>query len=477
MANELMSLLDYIEQEKGMSRDKLLTALEKALVAAGKKTIPCKDIEVQVDKTNGDIKAWILRDVVEKATKDTEICLKDAQKVDAEAVIGTVLREKIPQDKFGRIAAQSAKQTIFQELRRAEKERVREEFADSIGKIVNGTVKRFESGNVIIDFQKAEGILTAKEKIHGDNFNQGDRVNALLVDIDTEGSGPSLYLSRSRADFLRRLFESEVSEIADGVVEIMAIARDKKDLGPKSKVAVRSNDTKVDPIGACVGRAGSRVKNITTELGGERIDIVRYDDDISVFITNAMQPMTPVKVTFDAESGELDIYLDKSRLEKPHDSRYTDRGGGMSRSLDRMIQNLKLAAKLVAAANHPNDVIRIRTDNRDPTRVRQVAAFAGKDIGPGASPESRDEDIVLTLNLHWVESEEKAFERKMEDAATSLAGKLGVSSAVAEKLVAAGYSSVEVLSSADDARDAMLAAGLSESEADEKLRSIKDNKE
>ena len=217
----------------------------------------------------------------------------------------------------------------MQQLRRAEKENVKAEFAEQIGKIINGVVRRFESGNIIIDFHKAEGILTSKEKIYGEQYMAGDHINALLIEVDTNTSGPSLVVSRTHPDFVRQLFEREVSEIHDGIVEIIRIARE---AGSRSKISVKSNADRVDPVGACVGMRGTRVKNVTTELGGERIDIIPYDEDIKQYAMNALQPAKVKSVEVNEAGNELIVYVttDQSRL-----------------AFGKKAQNVRLSSKLI----------------------------------------------------------------------------------------------------------------------------------
>lgn len=310
--NELLSLLEYVEQERGISREELIDALEKSLASAGKKSIDYgKDIRVRVNKHTGNITAWVDFTVSNDTSSRENISLEDAKKLSATAKEGDTVSKEIPHKDFGRIAAQTAKQTMMQQLKKAEKSRVYEEFKDNIGQIVSGVVRRFEEGNAILDFQKAEGILSIREKIPSDSFTAGERINALLKEIDTMGSGPSLILSRRSKQFLRKLFEREVSEIADGTVELKDIAREP---GSRAKISVISHDQRVDPIGACIGVRGSRVKNITAELSGERIDIIRYDEDIIKYITNAMQPAVPIKVEITNEGKSANVYVSKDQI-------------------------------------------------------------------------------------------------------------------------------------------------------------------
>lgn len=295
MSNELLTILEYIEQERGISRDVLVHAVETALLSAARKSIhPASNLTVKVDPETGTIRAWAKLEVVEVSPNNDQILLKDAHSKLQNVKIGEFIDWEVTPSNFGRIAALSAKQAIMQHLRQAEKETVRKEFASQMGQIINGTVRRIEHGNIIIDFQKAEGVLSNMDKIPGENYVPGDRINVLLVDVDSHSSGPSLIVSRSNPDFVKRLFEREVSEIHDGIVEIMSIARDP---GNRTKIAVKSNEDRVDPVGACVGMRGMRVKNIMSELNNERIDIIPFDDDIKQYAMNALQPAKVQSVT------------------------------------------------------------------------------------------------------------------------------------------------------------------------------------
>ena len=288
MNHELLAILEYIEQERGVSKEQLVDAVEKALLTASRKSIhPANELEVKIDRDTGDIRAWALLEVVAQDPDNDQILLADARERIPHAEIGEKIRWEVTPKDFGRIAAQTAKQAILQQIRKAEKAIVKDEFEDKVGQIVNGTVRRFDSGSIIVDLQKAEGVLSPKDKVPNEQYMPGDRINALLVKVDINVAGPSLILSRTSPQFIRRLLEREVSEIHDGVVEIVSIARDP---GIRTKLAVRSTDPRIDPVGACVGMRGMRIKNITNELGGERVDVINYSDDIEEFAANALHP-------------------------------------------------------------------------------------------------------------------------------------------------------------------------------------------
>ena len=380
--NELLSLLEYIEQERGISRSELIDAIEQSLVSAGKRSIGYgKNFEVNINKHTGRITAWVELDVVDGPTEGEQINIEEAQKISPDAVVGGTINKEVPHQEFGRIAAQTAKQTMMQQLRKTEKAKVYDEFKENVGNIVSGTVRSFESGGIIVDFQRAEGVLSSKDKIPTENYMNGDRLNALLIDINTNGNGPSLILSRTSRRFLQRLFEREVTEIGEGVVEIKGIARIP---GVRSKIAVLSNDPKVDPIGACIGMRGSRVKNVTTELGGERIDIIRYDENIHNYVVNAMQPAVPKTVEVDEDKRMVNVHVDKDQIRL---------------AIGKSWQNVKLCSQLLG----------------------------------------------MKVNIISTEEENETFEMKLKQTVSSLAEKLGIEESVAKLLVNNGILTIEGL--------------------------------
>lgn len=330
MNNELLAVLEYLEQERGIGKERLAEAVEKAILNASRKSIhPASNLEVKLDLKTGDIKAWALLEVVQKNPNNDQILLDKARTKYPSVQIGETIKWEVTPSNFGRIAAQAAKQTISQQLRRAEKAIVKEEFQDKIGEIVSGTVRRFESGSIIVDFGKAEGILGLKDKMPGDTYSQGERVSALLKSVETSGGGPSLILSRTAPEFVMKLFEREVSEIHDGIVEIKKIAREP---GSRTKIAVASKDPNIDPIGACVGMKGMRVRNITSELNGEKIDIVQYDEDIRNFALKAFQPAEIKKIDIDENSHTLNLTVAPEQL---------------SLAIGKRGQNVRLTTKLL----------------------------------------------------------------------------------------------------------------------------------
>ena len=330
MANELLTVLEYIEQERGISRESLIKALETAILTASRKSIhPASELKVKIDPPTGKIQAWAVLEVVDSNPTCDQLLLARAKERFPDVKVGDKIDWEVTPSNFGRIAAQTARQTIIQQLRKAEKENVQEEFAERVGQIINGTVRRFEGGSIIIDFQKAEGIMPAKEKIHEEQYMPGDRINALLVNVDINSAGPSLIVSRATPDFVVKLFEREVAEIHDGVVRIMGIAREP---GRRTKIAVSSDDPRIDPVGACVGIRGTRVRNITDELGNERVDIVPYDTDLAKYAANALLPAKVQSVEIDEAKHELQVTVNEEQSKI---------------AFGRKAQNVRLSAKLI----------------------------------------------------------------------------------------------------------------------------------
>lgn len=360
MANELLTILEYIEQERGISRNSLVKALETAILTASRKSIhPANDLRVVIDPRTGSIQAWARLTVVEENPNNDQIALERAQERFPGVVAGEVVDWEVTPRNFGRIAAQTARQAIVQQIRRAEKENVLEEFADRVGQIINGTVRRFEGGNVIIDFQKAEGIMFAKEKVHDEQYMPGDRINVLLQKVDINAAGPSLIVSRASADFVSKLFEREVSEMHDGIVRIVACVREP---GKRTKIAVASSDPRVDPVGACVGVRGTRVRRVTDEFDSEKIDIIPYDEDIRKYAANALAPAKVQNVEVNEEKHELLITVAGEQQSKL--------------AFGRRAQNVRLSAKLIGwkISLKSSDA----SAGNGPSISEQLAAAAGK---------------------------------------------------------------------------------------------------
>lgn len=330
MNNELLSSLEYIAQSRGISRDQLVSALENALLTASRKSVhPASSLEIKFDPVLGEFRAWAKLAVVEEFPNNDQILLSEVRKKDPNVQVGDIVNWEVTPRDFGRIAAQTARHAMSQLLRKIEKGIVQQEFQGQVGEIVYGTVNRIESGAIIVDLQKSEGIISSRDRVPGEQYQAGDRISAVLIKVDIECAGPSLILSRSSATFVKKLFEREVSEIHDGIVEIVGVARE---AGARTKIAVRSNDERVDPVGACVGMRGMRVKSITNELGGEKIDIIPYAADPKVFLANAMHPAKLKSMEVDSAKHLYRVHVDEenSRL-----------------AFGKRAQNVRLAQKLL----------------------------------------------------------------------------------------------------------------------------------
>lgn len=295
MSNEILSVLEYMEKEKGISRPDMIEAISAAIAGAAQRGIGAgREIRVEINPKTGALKAWSVLNVVDSVADDSsEIHIEKARAIRPDAQIGETIEKEIDPAYLGRIAAQTARQAIMQRIRQFEKDRIYDDYKDTVGDIVTGTVRRRERGDLIVDLGKAEAILPPRERVPGEDYSPGESIRCLLLKIEQTNRGPDIILSRSNINFVRRLFELEVTEIADGTVTIEAMAREP---GYRSKIAVNSADPKVDPVGACVGARGARVKTIVRELGGEKIDIIRYFQDPLALLEEALKPAVPKNI-------------------------------------------------------------------------------------------------------------------------------------------------------------------------------------
>ena len=332
MNNELLAVFEYMERERKLDRETLAQLVESALQVAGRKSIGrVRDLRVVIDRKTLEIKAFASIQVVDFVrNRDEEISLEDAQAKypGKNYKLGDLIEIEVTPRNFGRIAAQTAKQAIIQKLRLAEKDKVFAAYKDHVGDIVTGTVRRFDRSDVVVDLGDAEAVMPAKERVPSEEYQIGDRIRFLLVNLDSQTQGTQLVLSRANPEFIKKLFELEVSEIADGTVEIKGIARE---AGFRSKIAVHSNDEKVDPVGACVGLRGQRVKNIVRELSGEKVDIVKWSPDIKTFATNALAPAKLLRLEIDELENAVKVIVEADQL---------------SLAIGKKGQNARLTAKL-----------------------------------------------------------------------------------------------------------------------------------
>lgn len=354
MNGELIAVLEYLQREKGIDKEVLLRAVEDALLQASKKSVgPCRELRIVIDRKTGAIRALATLMVVETvANVHDEISLADARRRKPTAQVGETIDVEVTPANFGRIAAQTAKQAMLQRIRQVEKDMVFEEFKGRAGDIISGTVRRFERSDVIVDLGRIEGVMPSRERVPTEEYQPGDRIRAYILSVDNSGHGAEIVLSRSHPDFVKKLFELEVTEIADKTVEIKGIARE---AGFRSKLAVWSRDEKVDPVGACVGMKGMRVKNIVRELSGEKIDIIRWDPQVRQFVTNALAPAKLKNLVIDEARRAVKILVDNDQLslaigKKGQNARLTSKLTGWNIDIEKEeVAELGFEAKVARA--------------------------------------------------------------------------------------------------------------------------------
>lgn len=311
--SEILQVAEAVSREKNIDREAVIEAMEQAIQVAGRKKYGHEmNILAEIDRKTGAISLFRARHVVELVENPVvEMDLEDAHKRDSGAQIGDVLRDPLPPIDFGRVVAQTAKQVIIQKVRDAEREQQFEEFKDRIGTILNGVVKRVEYGNVVVDLGRSEAVVYRDQLIQREAFKQGDRIRAYVVDVRRERSGPQIFLSRTHPQFLAKLFEQEVPEVYDGVIQIKTVARDP---GSRAKMTVTSNDSSIDPVGSCVGVRGSRVQAVIQELQGEKIDIIEWSADPATMVVNCLAPAEATKVVIDEERGRIEVVVPDEQL-------------------------------------------------------------------------------------------------------------------------------------------------------------------
>jgi transcription termination/antitermination protein NusA len=388
MNGELIALLDYYEKEKGIERETMIRAIEEGITAAclKRREQPVRGFNCTIDRKTGQIHATVKLLVAENARDpENEIGILRARKYKPDAQVGEEVTVELDPREFGRIAAQTAKQAIMQRQRSAEKEKIFTEFKDRVGDIVSGVVRRFERSDVYVDLGKFEARLPSRERVSTEEYQAGDRIRAYVLAVENDPHGPEIILSRSHPNFVRRLFELEVSEIADKTVEIRSIARE---AGFRTKIAVTSKDEKVDPVGACVGMRGVRVKNIVRELNGEKVDIIRWHSNIKEFAAEALKPAKLKSIQIDEAAKKLTVRVGIDEL---------------SLAVGKRGQNVRLTSRL----------------------------------------------LDWHVSIEKDETTEAAFEDKLTQVTSSLSKALGVPDAVASALVHVGFSSIEAIQSAE----------------------------
>lgn len=388
MNSELIAMLDYLERERSIKREVLVEAISSALLAASKKsfTSGTRELRIDIDPKNGAIRAMAKLIAVERIQNPhDEILLSKGRAINPDLQLGEEIEVEVTPRDFGRIAAQAARQAINQRIRQIEKDMIYEEFKDRAGEIVSGTVRRFEKSDVIVDLGKFEGTMPSRERVVTEEYSIGDRLRAYVVEVENGSRGPEIILSRSHPNFVRRLFELEVSEIADRTVELKVIARE---AGYRTKVAVHSADAKVDPVGACVGMRGARVKNIVRELNNEKVDIIRWDPDPLKFAAAALKPANIRNISLNEATHTIQVLVGRDDL---------------SLAIGKRGQNARLTSKLT-----------------------------GWDV-----------------DIQEDKTAEQVLETQKAQAAHSMAEALGLSEEEAQKLAEGGMNSIEVILMAD----------------------------
>jgi len=361
---ELIQIAEAVAREKSIEKSLVIEAMEDALARAARSRYGHEtNVRAEINPKTGEMKLWRLLEVVETVENPSaELTIDDAHHRNPEAEIGDFMSEPLPPIEFGRVAAMAAKQVITQKVREAERDRQYEDFKDRIGEIINGIIKRVEYGHVIVDLGKAEAIIRRDQQLPRENYRNGDRVRAFIMDVRRETRGPQIFLSRSHPQFMTKLFEQEVPEVYDGVIEIKAVARDP---GSRAKIGVMSNDSGIDPVGACVGMRGSRVQAVVNELAGEKIDIVPWSPDDATFVVNALAPAEVTKVVLDEELERIDVVVPDEQL---------------SLAIGRRGQNVRLAAQLTG---YEIDIMTEEAESakrQEEFQKRSAAFVAGLDV-------------------------------------------------------------------------------------------------
>jgi len=460
---ELVQVADTVSRDKGIDREEVFVAMEQAIQKAGRsKYGHDHDIRASIDRRTGEIRLERHLQVVEGPDEveeeATQVTVVQARRKKPDAVPGDELIDPLPPIDFGRIAAQTAKQVIVQRVREAERERQFNEYKDRVGEVVNGLIKRVEFGNVIVDLGRAEALLRRDELIPREHFKNGDRVRAYIFDVRQEARGPQIFLSRTRPDFMAKLFAQEVPEIYDGIIEIKAVARDP---GSRAKIAVISKDSSIDPVGACVGMRGSRVQAVVAELQGEKIDIIQWTEEPASFVVNALAPAEVAKVVLDEDSSRIEVVVPDEQLSlaigrRGQNVRLASQLSGWDIDIlteaeesERRQEEFRTRSQSFIDALDVDDVIAHLLVTEGFSSVEEVAFVADEEL---ADIEGFDPDIALELKERaqaYIEERERVADQKrralgVEDEMTIVHG------LTATMLVALGEAGVKTL---DDLAD------------------------
>ncbi len=465
---ELVQVADAVARDKGIDRDEVFLAMEQAIQKAGRSKYGHEhDIRAHIDRRTGEIKLARYIEVVDEVEDEhTQMTPAKARRKKADIQVGEFLVDPLPPIDFGRIAAQTAKQVIVQKVRDAERERQFNEYRGRMGEIVNGLVKRVEFGNVIVDLGRAEALLRRDQVIPREHFKNGDRVRAYIMDVRQEQRGPQIFLSRTDGGFMKQLFAQEVPEIYDGIIEIRAVARDP---GSRAKIAVLSNDSGIDPVGACVGMRGSRVQAVVAELQGEKIDIIQWSADPATFLVNALAPAEVAKVVLDEDTHRMEVVVPDDQLSlaigrRGQNVRLASQLSGWDIDIlteeaesERRQEEFRTRSNLFIEALDVDDVIAHLLVTEGFSTLEEIAFVPLEEL---TSIEGFDDDVAAELQARaagWLQEQEEAADARRRE--------LGVSDAVAEYevfsptlLVALGENGVKELEdladlSGDELRD------------------------
>lgn len=392
MNAELIRALDQLEKERGIEKEVLIEAIEAALVSAYKKNFgTSQDVRISIDRDTGEVKVFALKKVTAKPMDDnSEISLEDALKLDSRYEENDIAEVEVTPRKFGRIAAQTAKNVVLQRIREAERNLIFEEYYNKEGDIVTGIVQRIDRRNVIIDLGKAEAIMLPSEQTNGEEYRFNDRLKVYIVEVKKTTKGPQILVSRTHPGLVKRLFELEVPEIHDGTVEIKSISRE---AGSRTKIAVYSKDPNVDPIGACVGQRGTRVQAIVDELRGEKIDIIKWSSDPEEYISSSLSPAKVVRVDIDEETRTARVIVPDFQL---------------SLAIGKEGQNARLAARLTGWK------IDIKSESQYRAAIEQQIFSMGVSDDEGAAEEA-EEDYETDNAEEYEEGYEEGYEEEFEE--------------------------------------------------------------
>ena len=423
---ELLLVAETVAREKSIEKDEVLEAMEEAIQKAGRSTYGYEhDIRAKIDRKTGEITLMRYREVVEEIENPTtQLTLAEAQAIDPALQVGDFLTDSLPPIDFGRVAAQTAKQVIFQKVRDAERHRQYIEYKDRVGDIISGIVKRIEFGNAFIELGKAEALLRRDEMIPRETFRVGDRVRAYIFDVREEPRGAQIFVSRTRPEFMANLFTQEVPEIYDGVIEIKSIARDP---GSRAKIAVTTADMSLDPVGSCVGMRGSRVQAVVAELQGEKIDIIPWSGNPATFVVNALAPAEVAKVVVDEESQRIDVVVAEEQLSlaigrRGQNVRLASILTGWridilteAQESDRRNEEVKLRSQLFVEALDVDEMIAHLLIGEGFTKVEEVAYI---DLAELATIEGFDRDLAEELQnraKNYLDAQERHLTKRIKE--------------------------------------------------------------